>query len=68
MNPFFTSPEVNATALLLKRGIDVFDRRAEQLTENDVRHADLIVTMTGKHRDAIVALYPDAKAKTRTVL
>jgi protein-tyrosine phosphatase len=46
MNPFFIAPEVNAAALLLKHGIDVSAHRAEQLTVNDVRHADLIITMT----------------------
>jgi protein-tyrosine-phosphatase len=67
MNPFFTAPEANAAALLLMHGIDVAGHRAEQLTVNDVRHADLIITMTAKHRDAIVALYPDAKVKTHTL-
>ena len=67
MNPFFTAPEANAAALLLKHGIDVSGHRAEQLTVNDVRHADLIITMTTKHRDAILVLYPDAKAKTHTI-
>jgi protein-tyrosine phosphatase len=67
MNPFFVAPEANAAALLLKQGIDVSGHRAEQLTVNDVRHADLIITMTAKHRDAIVALYPDAQAKTHTI-
>jgi len=67
MNPFFVAPEANAAALLLKQGIDVSGYRAEQLTVNDVRHADLIITMTAKHRDAIIALYPEAQAKTHTI-
>jgi protein-tyrosine phosphatase len=67
LNPFFIAPEANAAALLLKQGIDVTGHRAEQLTINDVRHADLIITMTAKHRDAIIALYPEAQAKTHTI-
>jgi protein-tyrosine phosphatase len=67
MNPFFTKPEANMAALLAKQGMDVSAHRAVQLTVNDVRHADLIITMTGKHRDAIVAQYPEAKAKVFTM-
>jgi protein-tyrosine phosphatase len=67
MNPFFVAPEANAAALLLKQGIDVTGHRAEQLTINDVRHADLIITMTAKHKDAITALYPEAGPKIHTI-
>ena len=67
MNPFFVSPEANAAALLLKQGIDVTGHRAEQLTINDVRHADLIITMTAKHKDAIIALNPETGPKIHTI-
>ena len=57
MNPFFVKPEANMALLLGKQGMDVSAHRAVQLTVNDVRHADLIITMTAKHRDTIVAQY-----------
>ena len=67
LDPFETAPETNAAALLQRHGIDVGGHRAEQLTAQDVKHADLLVTMTAKHRDTVVALYPDAKAKVVTI-
>lgn len=67
LDPFDIRPEENAAELLAKRGIDVSAHRATQLTPNDVKHADLIVTMTEKHKAAVIGLYPDAKAKTFTL-
>ena len=67
MNPFFTVPEANMATLLGKQGMDVSAHRAVQLTVNDVRHADLIITMTAKHRATIVAQYPEATAKVFTM-
>ncbi len=67
MDPFDVMPEANAAALLKKRGLDVTAHRAVQLTSNDVHHADVILTMTGKHKSKVVELYPDAKAKTFTI-
>jgi protein-tyrosine phosphatase len=67
LDPFTTKPEANAAALLMQRGIDVTAHRAAQLDAADVRHADLIITMTAKHRDRVIALFPDAAAKTFTI-
>lgn len=64
MDPFGVTPEVNAATLLMKRGIDVSAHRATQLTANDVRHADLIVVMTEKHKATVIAQFPDAASKT----
>ncbi len=38
-----------------------------QLTANDVRHSDVILTMTAAHRQKLIALYPDAKDKSFTL-
>lgn len=67
MDPFDTQPEANAATLLLRRGIDVSAHRAAQLSANDVRHADVIITMTAKHKDRVIEQYPDAKPKTFTI-
>ena len=67
MDPFDVEPEANVVTLLKKRGLDVSAHRAVQLTANDVRHADVILTMTAKHKSKVVELYPDSAAKTFTL-
>src|SRR5579871_3415985 len=44
-DPYETAPEPNVVTLLSARGIDVSAHRAAQLTANDVRHSDVILTM-----------------------
>jgi protein-tyrosine phosphatase len=66
-DPYAIKPEANARALLTERGIDVAAHRSTQLTENDVRHSDLILTMTAAHKEKLVAQFPDAKPKTFTL-
>ncbi len=56
-----------AERALRERGLGLEGHRAHRLAEADVRRADCIVTMTRDHRDAIVAAYPEAAAKTRTL-
>ncbi|MQT11450.1 arsenate reductase/protein-tyrosine-phosphatase family protein [Segnochrobactrum spirostomi] len=63
LNPFNVTPEPNAAVLLAKDGMDVSHHTAQQVTINDVRHADLILTMTAGHRDRLVAMFPEAKGK-----
>ena len=67
MDPFDIHPEANAAKILKDRGLDVSQHLAVQLTANDVRHADVILTMTAKHKDKLVALFPEAKEKTFTL-
>ena len=64
MDPFDVAPEANAATLLKQRGIDVSAHRAQQLTANDVRHADVILTMTARHLEKLLAQFPEATAKT----
>jgi len=66
-DPYAAKPEANAAALLKERGIDVSAHRATQITANDVRHSDLILTMTAAHKDKLIALFPEAKDKTFTI-
>jgi protein-tyrosine-phosphatase len=37
--------------------------RAEQVAPPDIKHADLILTLTARHKDRLVTAYPDAKDK-----
>lgn len=67
MDPYDTLPEQNAAELLRRQGIDVSLHRAVQLSANDIRHSDLILTMTAKHKNKVVEMFPEAKAKTFTI-
>ena len=64
LDPFETTPEPEVARLLKRRGLDVSAHRAQALTADDVRHASVILTMTGRHRDAVVDRFPEAAAKT----
>lgn len=66
-DPYAVKPEANAAQLLRERGIDVSAHRATQITSNDVRHSDVILTMTAAHKDKLIALFPEAKDKTFTI-
>ncbi|MEM1304677.1 MAG: L-threonylcarbamoyladenylate synthase, partial [Planctomycetota bacterium] len=61
-------PSFEAVGVLDDRGIDIKAHTSQQLTEQLVRHADLMLTMTRGHRDAIVAQWPDAAPRTRLVV
>lgn len=50
-----------------ERGIDINLHESQPLSERLVRFADLILTMTRGHRDAIVAQWPDAAERTKVV-
>jgi protein-tyrosine phosphatase len=66
-DPYDVRPETNAATLLSERGIDVAAHRATQLTENDVRHSDVILTMTAAHKEKLLAQFPGAQGKTFTL-
>ena len=59
------SPE--SVQLMQERGIDINLHESQPLSERLVRFADLILTMTRGHRDAIVAQWPDAAARTKVL-
>ena len=46
-------------------GLDLADHETQPLTEPLVRHADVIFVMSRSHRDAILAQWPAAAARTR---
>jgi protein-tyrosine phosphatase len=67
LNPYNVEPEANAAILLKQHGIDVSSHRAVQLTIQDVRHSDLILTATEKHKLGVIAQFPEAAGKTFTM-
>ncbi|HAT6805038.1 TPA: protein tyrosine phosphatase [Citrobacter freundii] len=66
-DPFDTHAEENAALLWKERGVEVSNHRAEQLVSNDIRHSDLILTLTKKHKTKVIALFPEAQIKTYTL-
>ena len=53
-----------AVEVMRKRQLDLSRHESQPLSERLVRHADIIWTMTRSHRDAIVAQWPAAAART----
>ena len=47
------------------RGLDLTYHESQPLSERLVRFADLILTMTRGHREAIVTQWPDAAPRTK---
>jgi len=66
-NPFEIHPEANVVTLLQQRGINVAGHLAAQIDAQDVRHADLILTMTAKHKAKVLELFPQAQGKVFTL-
>jgi protein-tyrosine phosphatase len=57
-------PAAEAVGAMKQRGLDLSMHESQPLTDRLVRFADLILTMTRSHRDAIVSSFPDAAART----
>lgn len=54
----------DAVAVMNELGIDISRHESQPLSDKIVRHADLILAMTAAHRDAIMARWPEAAART----
>jgi len=59
------SPE--AVAVMQQRGLDLSDHESQPLSDRLVRFADLLLTMTRGHREALLAQWPDAAARTHVL-
>lgn len=53
-----------AVTVMQSRGLSLKDHQSRPLTQRLLKQADLILTMTGSHRQAIIQRFPDAAAKT----
>ncbi len=60
-------PSPEAVEVMKDRGLSLEDHESQPVTEQLLRHADLIVTMTRSHRDAIVGHWPAAATRTRLI-
>lgn len=60
------SPE--GVQVMHTKGIDMSRHESQQLTEQLVRHADLMITMTRGHRQVILNQWPDAAQRVALLL
>jgi len=56
-----------AVTVMREQGIDLSDHRSSLLTKQDVADADLVLTMTAGHREALCRLLPSAAGKIHTL-
>ena len=64
---FSASAAENACAVMEERGLDISAHRSKQLTEEMVREADLILTMTERHAALVCTFFSHARGKTKTL-
>ncbi len=57
-------PSPEAAQVMAARGIDITSHTSQPLTDRLVRYSDLIITMTRGHREAVLAQWPEAAART----
>lgn len=50
---------VEAQTVMKKRGLSLHAHQSRSLTERSLRHADVVLTMTGSHRSAILEKMPN---------
>jgi len=53
-----------AIAIMKERGLDLSAHESQPLSDRLVRFADVIITMTRSHRDAILTHWPEAEPRT----
>ncbi len=56
-----------AVEVMRRAGIDLSGHRAQRLTKELVTAADLVVTMTRRHKEAVLAMAPEAGKKVFTL-
>jgi protein-tyrosine-phosphatase len=62
-----SAPVPEAVVVAAERGIDISTHVARRLDPGQIAQADLVVGMTGEHRDESVALLPEAASKAFTL-
>ncbi|ABZ83487.1 low molecular weight protein-tyrosine-phosphatase [Heliomicrobium modesticaldum Ice1] len=58
---------VHARKVMADRGLNLDGHAAASLTPSMIREADLVLTMTGSHRDRVVQMAPEQAAKVFTL-
>ncbi|GAG84081.1 unnamed protein product, partial [marine sediment metagenome] len=58
------SPTPEAISVMFEQGIDISQHHAQELHEELIKKADLILAMTNKHKEYILKEFPFAQNKT----
>jgi tRNA threonylcarbamoyl adenosine modification protein (Sua5/YciO/YrdC/YwlC family) len=58
-------PSSEAVTAMSREGLNLADHESQPLTEQLVRHADVILTMTRSHRQAILTEWPQSAGRVR---
>jgi protein-tyrosine phosphatase len=53
-----------AIEVMQKRGLDLTRHESQPLSDKLVRHADLVLALTGAHRQAVIRRWPEATGRT----
>jgi protein-tyrosine phosphatase len=61
-------PSPEAVDVMREQGLDLSRHEAQPLTDQLVRHSDLILTMTQSHLQSIVERWPSAAERTRVLM
>lgn len=62
-----SGPSKNACETMANMGIDITKHISCQLDENEVKEADLVLTMTKAHKDKIISVVPEAEGSVFTI-
>ncbi len=57
----------NAIKVMEEMDIDISDHKSQQVTKEDIEEADLVLVMTGSHRNILIDLYPQYSSKIYTI-
>ncbi len=57
-------PSPEAVDCMARMNLDLSQHETQLLTEKLIRHADIVITMTRSHRQAVISQWPDAAART----
>ncbi len=57
----------HAVSTMRQRGLDLTDHRSRTVTDDSLSGVDLVLTMTARHKEHIVMLWPELKEKVYTL-
>lgn len=60
-------PAVEAVRAMENRGLDISDHLTQPLSDRSIQYADLILTMTRGHREAVIAQWPAAAPRVHVL-
>ena len=67
VDPSELTPEEGTVKVLKDRNIDISSHKATQLVKEDIDKSEYLLTMTQKHKDKILGLFPESKGKVFTL-